>query len=598
MRSTELNNKPRRQLEVAPGLAVLVVLFNLGLVLGLAWLIWGRGSSGLQLVATPPTQTATSSPSPTATATAPPAGSDEAEPVSTAPLTLFSSEISGLTILAFSDSGYTHLFAYHPERLPFTRLTAGDWDDAAPALSPDGHQVAFASNRAGGWDIYILDLHTGEIRSVTQDSAYQFAPAWSPDGLWLAYEQYTDNNIEIYIRPVDNSFDPIRLTVDAAADTSPVWHPDGDRIAFVSERAGQADIWLAAISRIGQPDFLTNLTRDSQNAQTAPAWSPDGRTLAWVAEFEGHEGVFIAEFEGVALAPRYLAPGHHVRWSPDGEYLLVHQRTPDQNLIAAVVASSGRYLFPPLALPGRFGGLSWGLEDLPTSLPAELQSIAEITPSAPWLADLQPGTGLPERQTAITLNDLKAPYPALNQLATEPFIALRARVHQEAGWDVLGDLENAYVPLTQPLPPYRDNDWLLTGRAIALHSVLTELNWMTVVREDFSGQTYWRVYIKTARQDGSQGQPLTRRPWNFRARFSGNTTAYEQGGALVEDIPGGYWIDFTALAREYGWDRLPSLSNWRTYFPGIRYNIFAVTAGLDWERAMLEIYPPEIFLQP
>jgi TolB protein len=200
------------------------------------------------------------------------------------------------------------------------------------------------------------------------------------------------------------------------------------------------------------------------------------------------------------------------------------------------------------------------------------------------------------RQYTVDLPDVRAPYPALNGLAIESFLALRDRIHTEVGWDVLADLENAFVPLTQPLPPERSNDWLYTGRAFALNPVLLDLGWMKVVREDFGARTYWRIYLKTRYQDGSQGKPITQIPWNFNARFSGNTTYYEQGGALESEIPEGYWIDFTKTAFEYGWERQPALSNWQRYYHGSRFNTFAITSGLDWEDAMLQLWPPEIFL--
>jgi TolB protein len=84
-----------------------------------------------------------------------------------------------------------------------------------------------------------------------------------------------------------------------------------------------------------------------------------------------------------------------------------------------------------------------------------------------------------------------------------------------------------------------------------------------VTREDFGSQTYWRVFLRSRFQDGSQGTPLHRIPWDFYARNSGDPRAYEQGGKLMESIPQGYWIDFTQIARGYGWERLPSLSSWR-----------------------------------
>jgi TolB protein len=66
----------------------------------------------------------------------------------------------------------------------------------------------------------------------------------------------------------------------------------------------------------------------------------------------------------------------------------------------------------------------------------------------------------------------------------------------------------------------------------------------------------------------------------------------------MDTIPPGYWVDLTELARRYGWERLPAQDNWQTYFKGTLFNEFALPNGLDWERAMLEIYPPEVLITP
>src|SRR5215212_3404167 len=67
-----------------------------------------------------------------------------------------------LIIFSLEEDGYAHLFAYIPNRLPRTRITAGDWDDITPAPSPDGKRIVFASNRNGFWDLYSLELSTGD----------------------------------------------------------------------------------------------------------------------------------------------------------------------------------------------------------------------------------------------------------------------------------------------------------------------------------------------------------------------------------------------------------------------------------------------------
>src|ERR1044071_7590518 len=72
-----------------------------------------------------------------------------------------------VVIFSFEEDGYAHLFMYAPERMPLTRITSGDWDDIMPAPSPDGELVAFASNRSGYWDLYLLSLESGEVIRLT-----------------------------------------------------------------------------------------------------------------------------------------------------------------------------------------------------------------------------------------------------------------------------------------------------------------------------------------------------------------------------------------------------------------------------------------------
>src|SRR5687767_15475692 len=78
-------------------------------------------------------------------------------------------------ILSYEEDGYAHLFAYIPGELSLTRLTSETSDDIAPAPSPDGKKIAFASNRSGFWDLYLLDMSSGEFTQLTDTPDY--APA-------------------------------------------------------------------------------------------------------------------------------------------------------------------------------------------------------------------------------------------------------------------------------------------------------------------------------------------------------------------------------------------------------------------------------------
>lgn len=60
-------------------------------------------------------------------------------------------------------------------------------EDTAPALSPDGTQVAFMSRRDGNWEIYIVNVDGSGLQRLTNNSAQDGLPTWSPDGKLLAF---------------------------------------------------------------------------------------------------------------------------------------------------------------------------------------------------------------------------------------------------------------------------------------------------------------------------------------------------------------------------------------------------------------------------
>jgi len=61
----------------------------------------------------------------------------------------------------------------------------------APAWSPDGTRLAFMSDRANGWEIYLYDFVSGGTRQLTDCAANCRFPAWSPDGRFVAYHATT-----------------------------------------------------------------------------------------------------------------------------------------------------------------------------------------------------------------------------------------------------------------------------------------------------------------------------------------------------------------------------------------------------------------------
>ena len=505
--------------------------------------------------------------------------------------------------------GYFHIYSLNPGTFQFNRFTYGDWNDIQPAPSPDGNSLAFASDRNGFWDIYSLDLISGAVSQITQTEQYDSSPSWSPDGQWLSIETYFDDNLEIGILSLnDPSHELIRLTDDPSADHSPAWSPDGRRIAFVSTRSGDAEIWLANLDLTGDQRFQ-NISHTATSSEKYPAWDSTGSRLVWSASDlkTGTTSIIGWNFEsnsnrlgdlGSSLSrPQNLGNGDLASWKETGDAIVIVLSAPANDYLTSM-DNNGNLLLPPVQLHSRVRGISWSQVNLPATMPQFVAEASAATPTPPWspiissVEDLPPG-----RWLVVPLQAVEAPYPELHDLVDEGFTALRKRFEQECGWDALASLENAFVPLSTALDPGFDEDWLYTGRAFALNSLMAKAGWMVTIREDFAGQTYWRLYLRCTAQDGSQGEPISDQPWDLNARYELEPLTYEQGGKYAP-IPPGYWVDLTLLASAYGWDRLPSLPNWRSFFNGARFTEFAMTAGMDWHSAMLELYPEEVLATP
>ncbi len=522
----------------------------------------------------------------------PPTSSATVEPLPSPLPTLPADEGRDAMILSIEENGYAHLFAYEPGKLGLTRLTSGEWSDVAPAPSPDGRTVAFASDRDGFWDLYRLDVQSGQVSQLTNTPEYDSSPSWSPDQAWIAYETYQEGNLQIAILSLtDSNPKPIMLTDDSSSNHSPAWAPNGRQIAFVSDRGGNQDIWIADLNKT--QDRFSDVSNTAQTIEAHPVWSPDGNRLAWATASQNldYGGIHIWDGTQPDRVAVWVGGGGWPAWNRRGDEIAASVEAPNQYLLTAYTLRSEPLLLPTL-LPGKVRGLQWSRLALPDPLPQGYQPAAALTPQPLWAPVVQSAAGVPsKRWYVVPLQNVQAPYPQLHDLVDESFAALRKRVIKETGWDALASLENAYVPLTTPLDPGLGQDWLYTGRAFAINSLMVNAGWMAVAREDIGAQTYWRLYLRARNQDGSQGAPIEDMPWDLNARYQLDPKTYEAGGDYAS-IPAGYWVDFTALAAAYGWDRLPALPNWRNYYAGARFTEFALTSGLDWYSAMLELYPP------
>lgn len=513
----------------------------------------------------------------------------------------------GSLVYTMRDNGQDDLWAISVGQSTPLRLTNDAANDRDPAWSPDGMRVAFASTRDGNWELYIMEVSSGATTRMTFTPGFEGAPTWSPDGAWLAYEGYNDDtqDLDIYIISTDPNRaaedGATRLTYAAGPDIEPAWSPQGRQIAYTSWRTGGQDIFIYNLDETDprREELAINLTNSSDIDENYASWSPDGTQIAYSATVGGVDEVFIKSAQQPQQEATVLARGKMPAWSPSGASLVYTLDLYDGRQTQILTASSTPFSAATnaIALPARASDPAWTNASLPRGFIDGGGVPANPDVSSPLYTE-------EERQNEnglyglAALDGVTAPYPYLSPRVNDSFEALRAAVLAQAGYDFLGTLEDAFWPADRPPEPGEPaQNWHYTGRAIAFNRELIYASSpqpIEIVREDIEVNTYWRVYVRVAdeAQAGALGEPLRSRPWDFTARNSGNVEDYERGGRLDDRVPAGYYVDLTQIAEDYGWLRTPAQRTWQYNFSAIQYWDFLKTQGLSWNDAMLELYTP------
>ena len=157
----------------------------------------------------------------------------------------------------------------------------------APAISPDGQQVMFLSEKSlFAVELYLADARSGEVRKRVSNALsprvdslnfISSAGAWDPSGRRFAHAVVEHGRPTLIVRDVaQNRIDKEIALPQLGEVYNPTWSPDGQRIAFSALVGGLTDLFVYDL----RTDKLTRLTED-EYADLQPAWSPDGKTIVF-----------------------------------------------------------------------------------------------------------------------------------------------------------------------------------------------------------------------------------------------------------------------------------------------------------------------------
>lgn len=149
-----------------------------------------------------------------------------------------------------------------------TLLTEHPSDNTYPMASPDGRWIAFQSNRAGNFDIYVMNTVGGQLTRLTSNPYTDRIAGWSPDSAWVIYSSDVRQ---------DNTFDLYRT------------RPDGSE---------------------------TELVYSNNQRKSHARYSPDGRYIVFTSNVSGDDQLYIMTSEGTDAQQITFDGGNFASWIP------------------------------------------------------------------------------------------------------------------------------------------------------------------------------------------------------------------------------------------------------------------------------------------
>jgi TolB protein len=232
---------------------------------------------------------------------------------------IFDTQIAFVSRRSIKQRGEIYIMDWDGKQL--RRVTRNGMGNNAPAWSPNGKWLAYSSFKSRTPGVFILPTNGGREFRVSSNSAQAIGGNFSPDSRYFVFSQltgkdYRRRNYEIFLYDITTRVKK-RLTRNFGIDVSPAFSPDGKKIVFSTGRAGNPHIYVMNVDGSG----VRRITSKG-NYNTEPEWSPRGDRIVFTGRVTDGSSIDIVTVNPDGSDLRRLTGGQRRNesptWSPDG----------------------------------------------------------------------------------------------------------------------------------------------------------------------------------------------------------------------------------------------------------------------------------------
>jgi len=218
---------------------------------------------------------------------------------------------------AISPDGAAVVFSYHGNLWKVAStggtaepLTVSDAHNTMPVWSPDGTKIAFASDRYGNFDVFVMSSGGGVAKRLTFHSADETPTSFTPDGESILFSAAVLDSASNVLFPTGAQPELYEVGLDGGMprqvlDTPAIYATfdrEGKRLAYSDQKGYEMewrkhdnssfarDVWLYDLAT-GKHTQLTPAGADNRQ----PVWAPDQKSLYFLSERSGTFNVWRLE---------------------------------------------------------------------------------------------------------------------------------------------------------------------------------------------------------------------------------------------------------------------------------------------------------------